>query len=1448
MLPISALDHAAETFARLASLGPPEALERLHAIALALPSCDAPERVSAIASALPRRVEALAPEVGLALAELALSLAHHGPRIPERLDALAPRLQVEWLRVQLTAGAIELDSFSGIDESLLLRALTGWSPLEVGDPSALFEAMTRARDPRLRIRALGLVRAAVDELAITAELAQTCLLRLTRDEAPSVRRAAFAGLVASGSVRVAPRLEAERERVVRAGLDDDDDEVANACVTLARDAGARAWLVEVGFDPSRSGPRREAAITALGPLASAEDLEPSLALACADPLRFGACVRVFLLEAHRRGVFVRAAAIPDLLAAFDAHEGWTGELLVRVAHIARAALIAALAELPADDRRGIRRAAILAASVDTGAHALIAERLRATTDTRIAIALVEAAGRSPEFDDEAALLAWLERIPEPVIAALRVKGGEASIARLRAKIEDPSCPTRLRSAANEALWALSRDRSTLLRELCERLGPHEAGLLEPSRRAARDDRAAAILGDAPWLTGSVHAIDPLVALRVLCESGSVAALPEITRRFRAIFSDYVAEALAGDFTIKRVRMPALEQLIYRYGRTLIADARCVRRWIDDAPDTGRELVLALAIDWLREHPSAPICVALLETIGRHEPSGASLRQIEAFWRERDPEVQRAALEAIVAAGEGARGLERSIGRLSNASDPRVLRQALLGVASLAARWAEPMVIAALAHPEMGIKKEAAAALVEVGSLRCVPALIDWLARHDNPGFRTQLLAALRAVLDRGAAASLIDAIEASEDRRARGLLREALSGMLSLRALLRLARSQRPVRLELVEAALAGELGLADASPEALAAALHRAKLRRATKVEDPARRLRLEGFGAEAAIELLEARTHAKSSRDNAAILAIVRASLVEWLRWLGGDPTPEQAAAALDLVLEATTPEQTREPELLDAILGATEARCEALEPGVVADFLERCLAPAQVGLGLRSRGLAILRRLALDPSVGGLRRYGLLGKLGALREREDLCACLDACKLGPTLAAESEQLLGLAFAIPKPSADEVQQLGVSAAAALDELREQAKRWYRLDTAAAEAWIDAMLEARPLDSPALELPPRPEAERPKPSALPRSREDLDALLARVRGESSSDPHERSLAAARILAWPDARHVDDAWARVLAAYLAGEVQLDATSLSTLARTLEAWPTDARAAVWSRARALIPGFDTQQRRSFLPAWIAAWERGEAGAEALLRSLDEDLLLPEASARMELGDPSLFRLLAAKLVADPTTPLRPSLAMRSAIELVGARAPDEVAALLERLHAAEPAQAKPLVDPIAERSLDDLVALIRDRKVDEGLAVRAIHALTRFEERGADAIEPFTLDRRPKLRSAALRALRRVAPRERSLAASVALLEVETRRDVIVSLIASIAHGHYEPGLPRLLGYLVDTDAKLRDAAEQALLAWGSAIVPELHRAARKARPDRRPIFERMLATLESETQ
>src|SRR5690606_35788460 len=134
-------------------------------------------------------------------------------------------------------------------------------------------------------------------------------------------------------------------------------------------------------------------------------------------------------------------------------------------------------------------------------------------------------------------------------------------------------------------------------------------------------------------------------------------------------------------------------------------------------------------------PPAPICVALLETLARKQPTGASLRKIQRYWRHGEVEIKRAALEAILSGESDEHGLTLSIGRLAAAEDPRIVRQALIGIRQLRAAWAEPVVIAALARPEMLIKREAASTLAVIGSRRCVPTLIDWLATHDNPGFR-----------------------------------------------------------------------------------------------------------------------------------------------------------------------------------------------------------------------------------------------------------------------------------------------------------------------------------------------------------------------------------------------------------------------------------------------------------------------------------------------------------------------------------------------------------------------------------------------------------------------------------------------------------------------------------------------------------------------------------------
>ena len=112
------------------------------------------------------------------------------------------------------------------------------------------------------------------------------------------------------------------------------------------------------------------------------------------------------------------------------------------------------------------------------------------------------------------------------------------------------------------------------------------------------------------------------------------------------------------------------------------------------------------------------------------------------------------------------------------------------------------------------------------------------------------------------------------------------------------------------------------------------------------------------------------------------------------------------------------------------------------------------------------------------------------------------------------------------------------------------------------------------------------------------------------------------------------------------------------------------------------------------------------------------------------------------------------------------------------------------------------------------------------------------------DPRPPVRSAALRALRRVASREETLEAAARALAMETRRDVMVQLMKSLGHGRHEPSLPALLDRLHHSDALVRQGAHAAIRAWGHEVVPALRRAAARARPDRRPTYAALIAELE----
>jgi hypothetical protein len=217
-----------------------------------------------------------------------------------------------------------------------------------------------------------------------------------------------------------------------------------------------------------------------------------------------------------------------------------------------------------------------------------------------------------------------------------------------------------------------------------------------------------------------------------------------------------------------------------------------------------------------------------------------------------------------------------------------------------------------------------------------------------------------------------------------------------------------------------------------------------------------------------------------------------------------------------------------------------------------------------------------------------------------------------------------------------------------------------------------------------------------------------------------------------------------------------------------------------------------------------------------------------------AARARTGNYSLARL------------LRPgsTLALRSLIELIGARAPAEIEHLLKEPEEKQEGDADDPVDPIAGKTLEELVRLITQKGVEKGLAVRAVHALTEHKERAADPLERLTTDHRPQVRSAALRALRVVTSRERTLHATAHVLKMETRRDVVLSLMSSLGHGRHEPSLPGLLERLTDRDYRIRQGAHAALRAWGRDVIPALRHASRRARPDRRPLYEALLDELE----
>ena len=162
----------------------------------------------------------------------------------------------------------------------------------------------------------------------------------------------------------------------------------------------------------------------------------------------------------------------------------------------------------------------------------------------------------------------------------------------------------------------------------------------------------------------------------------------------------------------------------------------------------------------------------------------------------------------------------------------------------------------------------------------------------------------------------------------------------------------------------------------------------------------------------------------------------------------------------------------------------------------------------------------------------------------------------------------------------------------------------------------------------------------------------------------------------------------------------------------------------------------------------------------------------------------------------------------------------------------------------MVDPNSTLDLAGLLRLIADPITAHGLAARAVHALTASKDAAIEPLALLAADPRPKVRSAALRALKRVAPRARSLDATCDALRVEDRQDVILQLMRSLGYGRHAPGLPLLIKRVVHPNQRIADGAAAALLGYGEGALPALAHAARRARPDRRAAYRAVIASIE----
>ncbi|WP_437900989.1 HEAT repeat domain-containing protein [Sorangium sp. So ce124] len=1460
-----------------------------------------------LAALLPRTLDRT-PEVALLLAGLYRELWPSLPdqRLPAWREASLPAaVRVAWLRTEiLTRPEAVRGEPAG---ELLYQALHALDPAEIPAPEALLPELAARREPVLAAAALDLTRRCLHAALLAPEQARAVLAALLDAPAPAIVAAALRELAEPWAVLAGGPLQGARLGQLLGGA----PEVAAAALETAARHGEGAAL-RAFVSREDAPPRlRQRALTLLGEHATREDVGAILNVAAGDPLLLGPSAIACLRALHRRGHFPapeHAAALLDLALADPAI---AAEDVAAIAFTCRRALLSALAAAPGSDASWPRRAEIIVAMARQGAADLplgdaLAEKLR---DAPSPAPLLRALGALRHAAAEDDVLAALPRAPAAALEALAAIGGPRTADALRAALGqgDAAIVPHLRGERHRAvalLWHLTEDPAER-RALVARLNPRDL----PAEIAA--DLGAPEAAELAVLQRAVKRCTPADALRALARAGDASALPAIADLLLRIAADLAAAWIPGgpaeppdrdlDTGPARPAEPAIPddvaEAIRGLGRRLHQRRKIRPACLLDAASeraAGDALLASLALELLDRPGVSAGERALLVDLLRSARGQAARSRVPRLLRHRDPRVRKRVIALL--AEDGVEALSASLTLLTGAGDVQTARQALRALGGMGARWACPAIAACLDHPNMGIKKTAAEALARAGGPEAVPKLVFWLGRHDNPGLRAALEAALRSIVGPACEATILAAAGAVEDERARDRLLDALSGKLSAQAIRGGLRQGSAAAARLLERVLDGEIALVSGTAGELAVELEahglpareRGRPGAAPPPDDAdtlAAALARDGWDDATARRLLE-RQAALTQRW----LAALRTLTPEWLRLAAGEPALRDAALRL-IARVSTAPWSPAEARLYArhaaALLDGLAAAAADLRDGLLPLLEEAApeLARAEaLGVAARVRGLA--------PAPGARRSpLALLRRCGAILGRADVDQALAMARAAADPWTAEPAILREAFGAAAEAGDGEDPEGAAAwraalrAAALDPAalaalraaprgglgsRAQLAALIEVFPAAAEAARPALLDwmeaLQPIGAPPWTLAeqaaaPRGDARVPRPSDLdqPRSAALRERLLSMLAAPA---PELRSKAAVALLSWPE----PDARAAALQAYLRGDMDgVDPPGLPSLASSLldlsegELRGDPADEARRERAARLADLLMPPEAERLFPQLLSWWESGAPGTRAAaaqaIRRVAPDARAARLLDRLRQGGWGYLDLIAGeRLLRTPELEAvaerlraegRADLAGRLSLDDGPLRPPGGGRAA-EDARALEALRARP--EPRAPEASDrgpprhELVRLARAGDAEQ--ARRALSALAGAPDGELAALLVELLgDRRPRVRLHAHRLLRDAVDRAAYLRATCALLS-DPLPDVVRSAIRILCFAPWPPALPAIVGLLLHPHAVVRRAAAEGLGHVGAPAIPALKDALGRARPDRRDVYAEVMRRIE----